>query len=321
MRRFDVFNGDADGICALRQLRLAEPADTELVTGLKHEVALLARVEAGEGDQVTVLDVSLDRNRAALLRLLERGASVRYFDHHRAGDVPAHPRLEAHIDAGGLACTSELVDRVLGGRFRPWAVVAAFGDNLPHAARRLAGGLGIDDGRLALLESLGQGLNYNAYGFTREDVLVAPEALYRIVSRYADPFELLAREPLVARLEQERLDDLARAGQAAKPLLAAASHEAWMLPDARWARRVQGVFANQLAAGRPERAHAVLVPIPPGGHTVSVRVPEGCGCSAADFCRRFPGGGGRVTAAGITQLGHGRLEAFLAEFAAAYTGS
>ena len=25
MRRIDVFNGDADGLCALRQLRLAEP--------------------------------------------------------------------------------------------------------------------------------------------------------------------------------------------------------------------------------------------------------------------------------------------------------
>lgn len=37
MRYVDVFNGDADGLCALHQLRLAEPlpadAQTELVTG------------------------------------------------------------------------------------------------------------------------------------------------------------------------------------------------------------------------------------------------------------------------------------------------
>ena len=26
MAQFDVFNGDADGICALQQLRLAQPA-------------------------------------------------------------------------------------------------------------------------------------------------------------------------------------------------------------------------------------------------------------------------------------------------------
>ena len=318
MRHFDVFNGDADGLCALHQLRLAEPADSELVTGLKHEVALLERVEAGEGDRITVLDVSLERNRAALLRLLERGAAVRYFDHHRAGDIPVHPRLEAHIDAGGLACTSELVDRVLGGRFRPWAVVAAFGDNLPEAARRLASGLDIDPGSLALLESLGQALNYNAYGFTREDVLLPPEALYQIVSRHADPFALRL-EPAIARLEQERRGDMARAEGEARRLLASPGHEAWLLPDERWARRVQGVFANQLAAERPGLAVAVLVPIPPGGHTVSVRAPAGSARSAADFCRRFPGGGGRVTAAGITHLERGRLDAFLEEFAAAYT--
>jgi hypothetical protein len=31
MQIFDVFNGDADGICALIQLRLAEPCDSTLV--------------------------------------------------------------------------------------------------------------------------------------------------------------------------------------------------------------------------------------------------------------------------------------------------
>jgi len=29
---YDVFNGDADGLCASHQLRLAKPAETELVT-------------------------------------------------------------------------------------------------------------------------------------------------------------------------------------------------------------------------------------------------------------------------------------------------
>ncbi|GHD53921.1 hypothetical protein SAMN05216429_101155 [Marinobacter persicus] len=33
MPTYDVFNGDADGICALIQLRLAEPAETTLITG------------------------------------------------------------------------------------------------------------------------------------------------------------------------------------------------------------------------------------------------------------------------------------------------
>ena len=32
--RIDVFNGDADGICALQQIRLAEPGESVLVTGV-----------------------------------------------------------------------------------------------------------------------------------------------------------------------------------------------------------------------------------------------------------------------------------------------
>ena len=47
---YDVFNGDADGLCSLQQIRLAEPADSVLVTGVKRDIALLARVPAGAGD-------------------------------------------------------------------------------------------------------------------------------------------------------------------------------------------------------------------------------------------------------------------------------
>ena len=50
MRQIDVFNGDADGICALLQLRKAEPRDATLVTGVKRDINLLAKVDAGAGD-------------------------------------------------------------------------------------------------------------------------------------------------------------------------------------------------------------------------------------------------------------------------------
>ena len=66
-RQFDVFNGDADGLCALHQWRLAHPAESTLVTGVKRDIALLERVPAQPGDEVSVLDISLDRNRAALI--------------------------------------------------------------------------------------------------------------------------------------------------------------------------------------------------------------------------------------------------------------
>ncbi len=57
---FDVFNGDADGICALHQLRLAEPRQAELITGPKRDLALLKRVTADAGDNVTVLDITVE---------------------------------------------------------------------------------------------------------------------------------------------------------------------------------------------------------------------------------------------------------------------
>jgi hypothetical protein len=152
---YDVFNGDADGICALHQLRLAEPRASVLVTGAKRDIALLAHVEAQAGDAVTVLDISLARNAAALNQLLARGATCRYFDHHYAGEIPAHPRLETFIDTAPDICTSLLVDRHLEGCWRVWAVVAAFGDNLAASAQRAAAGLGLNELQLAQLQELG----------------------------------------------------------------------------------------------------------------------------------------------------------------------
>ena len=145
----DVFNGDADGICALHQLRLAEPADSVLVTGPKRDIALLPRVAARAGDEVTVLDVSLDRNRGALEALLERGVRVRWFDHHYPGEIPSHPLFEPHIETARDVCTSILVDRHVGARHRAWAVVAAFGDNLAPVAEALAAPLALDGPRIS----------------------------------------------------------------------------------------------------------------------------------------------------------------------------
>ena len=111
MACFDVFNGDADGICALHQLRLAQPLDSVLITGVKREIDLLRQVNAVAGDSVTVLDISLHQNREELIRLLDQGVSVRYFDHHFAGDALRHPLFQPHLDTAPEVCTSLLVDR------------------------------------------------------------------------------------------------------------------------------------------------------------------------------------------------------------------
>ena len=320
MRYFDVFNGDADGICALRQLRLADPLDSILVTGLKRDIALLAAVPAEKDDVVTALDISLERNRESLAAMLERGVVVHYFDHHEPGaaGVPKHDALLAVIDPRGGTCTSALVDRYLGGRFRVWAVAGAFGDNQPEVAMRLGAALELDEERLALLRELGADLNYNSYGASADDVLIAPEALYRIVRDYADPLELARSEAVVRRIHAERLADLGRALEA-RPVRDEQGARAYILPDAAWSRRVSGTLANRLALENPWRAHAVLTPSPDGGYVVSVRSPRGRGITAAQLCRRFAGGG-RAEAAGIDRLEEAHLESFLDSFHVAWSG-
>jgi oligoribonuclease NrnB/cAMP/cGMP phosphodiesterase (DHH superfamily) len=112
----DVFNGDADGICALHQLRLAQPASSTLITGVKRDIALLKQVPPQAGIQVNVFDISLDANIDALQTLLDHGASIRYFDHHAASKQPVHPGLRSYIDEAPDVCSSLLVDRYQIGR-------------------------------------------------------------------------------------------------------------------------------------------------------------------------------------------------------------
>jgi hypothetical protein len=309
MAHFDVFNGDADGICSLLQLRLATPADSVLVTGVKRDIALLRRVAAQPGDSVTVLDVSLDVNRDALVALLERGASVQYFDHHFSGELPQHPRLDAHIDPSPRVCTGVVVDRFLRGRHRVWAVVAAFGDNLPDVARDLAGSLALDDAELAALQELGDNLAYNAYGDTETDLVIPPAALYRKLRQRPDPFDFARAEPVVREISEARRRDLDLA-RTAQPAVAFAGAMLYILPDAPWSRRVHGTFSNELASASPDLAHAILTPNALGSYTVSIRAPLSRPQGADALCRRFPTGGGRAAAAGINELPPEKLQEF-----------
>ncbi|AOL05547.1 MULTISPECIES: acetyltransferase [Burkholderia] len=316
MTCFDVFNGDADGICALHQLRLVTPAESVLVTGPKRDITLLSRVPAVYGDTVTVLDVSLDANREALDALLAQGVDVDYFDHHVPGDVPDHPHLHAHIDTAPDTCTSVIVDRYLAGRQRLWAVVGAYGDNLACVAGTLAAACGLTDADVRRLQALGESVNYNGYGDCPEDFFIAPLAVYRTVRQYGDPLDF-ARSPLAQRLDTNRRRDIARAERQRATIMLPGA-DVYILPDARWARRVRGVFANRLACRDTGRAHAVLTFSPGGGYTVSVRAPVIAPRGADRLCRNFPRGGGREGAAGINRLAPDRLDAFVEALDAAY---
>lgn len=318
MKFYDVFNGDADGLCAMHQYRLAEPRDSVRVTGVKRDIGLLERVPAARGDEITVFDVSLERNRDALERALTAGARVRWFDHHGAGEVPRRAGLRTHLDFAHDTCTSLIVDRFLNGRHRAWAVVGAFGDNLAASARRAAEPLGLSEPQLHTLRLLGECLNYNAYGESPEDLHYHPADLYDTLSRYADPLDFVIAEPVCEVLRTALGDDLARAAEV-DPLMVRASVAAFALPDAAWARRIGGYYANRLVEAFPHRAHAVLL-TRPGGWQVSVRAPLEDPRGADTLCRAFEGGGGRARAAGIDRLPESGLSAFLAALERAWPG-
>lgn len=302
MTAYDCFNGDADGICALTQLRLAAPREATLVTGVKRDIKLLERVDAGAGDQVTALDVSLDKNRADLQRILDAGAEVFYCDHHHAGEIPQSENLDAFINTAPDVCTSLLINQRLQGQFLQWAVVGTFGDNLERSAIGLAKGLDCSAEQLEQLKALGIYINYNGYGASLEDLYFEPSELFQKVSQFSTALEFIAEDrDTLTVLEQGYMDDMQKAA-ATEPSFSVDSAAVYELPNEAWARRVSGVFGNQLANENPRRAHAVLTRKANGNFLVSVRAPLENKQGADEICRQFETGGGRAAAAGINDL-------------------
>jgi len=316
MKFYDIFNGDADGICALHQLRLEEPRDAELVTGVKRDIGLVARIDAQAGDSLTVLDISHRSNAAAVARALHMGATVEYFDHHATAELPQHPAFRPHIDTAPDVCTSLIVDQHLAGRHRLWAVVAAFGDNLVESAIRAAQPLQLDHTELARLHELGEAINYNAYGESVEDLHYHPADLYQVIAPYRDPRHFIFDEPVFEVLKQAGAEDMARAEETPPEFVTDAA-ALYVLPDASWSRRVNGVFSNRLAQAEPQRAHAVLV-TKGDGYVVSVRAPRNNPTGAEVLCSGFETGGGRQAAAGVNRLPQQDFARFVAAFRAAY---
>jgi hypothetical protein len=241
--------------------------------------------------------------------------SVRYFDHHFAGEVPAHPLLEAHLDLDPSACTSLIVDRYLQGQARRWAIVGAFGDSLVDGGRALAQAVGLAPEATERLDQLGVAINYNAYGETIADLHVPPVELAREMRGFTDPLEFAARSASCHRLFEGFRQDLELA-RGLEPLRQVPGALVFVLPDAAWARRASGTLANDLAKAHAGSAIAIVSPKvgEGGGYLVSVRVPRESALSAESFCRRFPTGGGRRTAAGINHLPAERLTNFTDEF-------
>lgn len=315
---YDLFNGDADGICALLQLRKAEPLDSELITGVKRDINLLDKVDATRGDRITVLDVSMDKNKVPLEKALDAGATVFYVDHHKPGDIPEHSNLTAIINESPEVCTAALVNGHLKGAHLDWAVTGAFGDNLKDTARSLAKDLDISDADLASLEDLGTYINYNGYGPAIEDLHYDPKDLYLNLYTSEGPLDFVRNSADFRKLSEGYKSDMGAAASL-QPSHADGSTAVFILPNEAWARRVSGVYSNDLATDNPDRAHAVLTVKANGNYLVSVRAPMSNKQGAADLCSQFPTGGGRAGAAGINDLPGDSLDDFVSAFRAAYS--
>jgi hypothetical protein len=314
----DVFNGDADGICALIQLRLAHPVASQLVTGVKRDIDLLKRVSAAMGDVVTVLDISLKKNKPYLMRFLAQGAQVFYVDHHYPDGIPQHSSFTSLIDTAADTCTSLLVDDYLKHRFSAWAVTAAFGDNLRGSALQLAQGLGLTQQQLQQLETLGICLNYNSYGRVVSDLHIAPDQLYKSLSRYQSPLDFISDNgDLFQKLLSCYQDDL-RLAEHVVADFTNSNVALYLLPDIAWARRVGGVWGNVLANRNPDKAHAIVSEDGDNGYQISVRAPLNNKTGADELCGLFPGGGGRMAAAGINHLDRSQLVSFITAFREKY---
>jgi len=314
MASYDLFNGDADGLCALIQLRLASPKDATLISGVKRDIALLQSITPKPGDDITVLDISMDKNMAALQRCITNQAKVFYADHHKAGEIPNSPLLEAHIHTNANTCTALIINHYLAGRYPLWAVVGAFGDNLLDAADRLALQVGLSSQQIKQLKLLGSYLNYNGYGEQISDLLYSPQALFRVLVKYASPLDFIAQEKEIFQQLAARFDsDLLEATQT-KPYTETPHSRVFILPNQDWSQRVSGVLSNQLANQMPNKAHAILTHKQGGGYLVSIRAPLARKFGAEQLASQFKTGGGREAAAGINHLTEEQLPAFIHSF-------
>ena len=309
---YDLFNGDADGICSLIQLRLAEPRKALLVTGIKRDIKLLGQIAPKTGDRLTVLDVSMEKNQAGLARALEAGASVFYADHHRSGDIPDHPALRSHINPAATTCTALIVNQLLEGKYQDWAIVAAFGDNITEVAENLADKAGYSTGQKLELRMLGVAMNYNGYGASLDDLFYHPAELYRLAAAFQSPFSFIAeRADVYETLTCGYQADLQK-GLSIAPLKGSDKTTMITLPNQKWARRISGVLGNELANQYPERAHAILTEREEridGAPTylVSIRAPKNNSTGADTIAMKF-GGGGRKGAAGVDQINCNKID-------------
>jgi nanoRNase/pAp phosphatase (c-di-AMP/oligoRNAs hydrolase) len=310
--QYDIFNGDADGIFALAQLRKSDPKKSTLVTGPKREIDLLTRVTDAENASILVLDISMEQNSNALQQCLKNDNKIRWFDHHRSGDVPSDKRLDAVIDTAPHVCTSILVDAHLKGEQRIYAIAGAYGDNLHSEAAAL--GEGFTSEEMQTLKDIGETVNYNGYGENLEDLNAHPRDVYNDIMSYDNLFEYAQHSEQFKKIKAQKEKDSREVSESESLYLSTAG-SCILLPDSPAASRMSGIYSNELVMSEPDLAHAIFTVLKKNdAYRVSIRAPLNRPEKADVLASHFPNGGGRAKAAGINELPEIKLDEFFTKF-------
>lgn len=313
MTNYDVFNGDTDGIFAWHQLRLTHPRDAEIVTGVKRDVNLASKVNAKEGDLVTIMDVSHAKNRKDVQRILDSGAIIEYFDHHDPKELIEHPNITYHINTEPNISTGLIVNSHVNGQNRLWSIATAFGDNHLDLAMNMAKSESLSDEQVLILKQIGLVVNYNSYGQTIEDLFYSPEEIAEAARACgSDIFKFLEQGDIFSTLLENFNADMSSA-VCQEPFSISENGVIYTLPNEAWTHRIMGSFSNHLVSTNKNLACAIAVLNSDGTYRISVRSSINNPHGAGNLCGNF-GGGGREKAGGINNLPASDMNTFKEEF-------
>jgi oligoribonuclease NrnB/cAMP/cGMP phosphodiesterase (DHH superfamily) len=313
MTNYDVFNGDTDGIFAWHQLRLTHPRDAEIITGVKRDVNLASKVNAEEGDLVTIMDVSHAKNRKDVQRILDSGAIIEYFDHHDPKELIEHPNITYHINTEPNISTGLIVNSHVNGQNRLWSIATAFGDNHLDLAMNMAKSESLSDEQVLILKQIGLVVNYNSYGQTIEDLFYSPEEIAEAARACgSDIFKFLEQGDIFSTLLENFNADMSSA-VCQEPFSISKNGVIYTLPNEAWTHRIMGSFSNHLVSTNKNLACAIAVLNSDGTYRISVRSSINNPHGAGNLCGNF-GGGGREKAGGINNLPASDMNTFKEEF-------
>lgn len=311
MNCYDLFNGDADGLCSLHQYRLKYPTESTIISGVKRDVQLMRHVTQCVDSYITVFDVSHLSNASHVEPVLSNGNRITWFDHHTPGEYRPSVMLRMNVDTCPTTCTSLLVDAHINGEHRDWALVGMYGDNLDSEIENH--NTGFDDQQLEILKRLGMTLNYNGYGVDESDLTIHPVEVYQDMKHYTCPFEYHDNSPSFAKIhEQMQIDK--QALEQSQIVHDSSTGKIILLPDSKSSARYSGVYSNQLVNDNPDQAFVVLTTLDQETYRVSIRAPKATPYGASKLAGQFDTGGGREKAAGINQLNNHQLSDLIEKF-------